>query len=387
MNFIQCPFCNCEYRIDPEISGNTIKCQKCEKNFEVKNIYKKERRPSFEDLAVAYDVITREQLDEAVSIKRAEEQLGNIVAIEDILVQKGMVNGEQMGMLKEINQFIETRALDKKFGKIAMTKGILTEKEVKLALSVQAVNFKKKKYCRLIGDILIESGVMNEKQRDDILIEQKRLDGKLPKGGGSEAGDDGPVTFKEKLKTFVTDVREANIQNLIVTFTQRRALIVIAVITAITIGLIVLATTVKPTHYRNISENSLMDKLLHKDARHYLYPFKFSTTLADHAFFNIEMDVEFTDINGFEEFERKSSRLRHAFNLVFSPRNSNQIKSEKRIPSTLKKIIEAQMELDITDVHVTKYVLTEPEIIPESEAPPPEGRSIDDTAFKLFKLK
>ncbi|MBU0996302.1 MAG: IBR domain-containing protein [Proteobacteria bacterium] len=381
MNFIQCPFCNCEYRIDPEFVGNTIKCQKCEKSFEAIHVYQKNRKPNLEDLALAYDAITKEQLEEALSIKKAEDQLGNAVNIEDIFLQKGMIDPEQLEMLKEINQFLELRLLDKKFGKIAINKGFLTDREVKLALSVQAINFKKKKYCRLIGDILIESGVMNESQRDEILMEQKRLDGVLPQKANESTAEGPKQDIKQKFRAFVQDVRDANIQNLIITFTQRRALIVISAIALITVSLIIYAATVKPKNYKNVSDSSFLSKIFEKDKRYFVYPFKYSTTLSDQAFLNLEMDVEFTDINGFEEFERKEARLRHAFNLVFNPRSYRQVKGEKKIHTTLKRIFRAQMDVDITNVYVTKYILTEP---PESDG---EDRPIDDTAFKFFKLK
>ena len=380
MDFIQCPFCNCEYRVDKEIAGNTIKCQKCEKSFEAKHIYQKKRTPSFEELALSYALISQEQLNEAISIKKAEEQLGNVVSIEDIVLQKRMIQSEQVEMLKGISQFLEMRSLDKKFGKIAISKGFLGEKEVNLALSVQTVNFKKKKYCRLIGDILVESGVLNENQRDSILKEQKRIDSFLPNENNEKPSPkptDG--SMKGSIRSILKEVGEVNYHQLIVTFTQKRALIVIFSILLLTIGLIIYATTVKPNNFRSSVEKSFIDKIFETDQKHYLYPLTYSTTLADQAFFSIEMEIEFNDINGFDEFDRQGERIRHAFNLVFTPRTSQQIKGEKKIHTTLKKIINSQVKTHITNIYVSKYMLTSPD---GSET---DQNTLHDNAMKLFK--
>ena len=149
MHYVKCSFCNCEYKVDPEFLGKSIKCQECNNFFEVLNIYEKKRKPSFEELALSYGIIKKEQLQEAISIQRSEEQLGNPTSLADIFLKKKMVKPDQLAMIQDINKYLELRLLDKKFGKIAMDKGFISEREVKLALSVKAINFKKNKYCRL----------------------------------------------------------------------------------------------------------------------------------------------------------------------------------------------------------------------------------------------
>lgn len=359
MYFIQCPFCNCEYRIDKEIEGNTIKCHKCQKSFEAKNIYQKNRKPKFEQLAMAYELINQEQLDEAISIQKAEEQLGNIIAIEDILLQKGMIQPEQMEMLKSINEFLEMRSLDKKFGKIAVSKGFLTEEEVKRALSAQVASFKQHKYCRLIGDILIETGVLKESQRDSILMEQKRIDAFLPHEKKALANQP-PSASKNKSARRFTYIREITMRHLIRHLTQRWALAVIVSITLLTVGVMIYATTATPRNFRSSVDKSLMDRIFETDKRHYLYPLRYSTTLSDQFFLTIEMEIEFTDINGLKEFESQGEAIRRAFDQVFNPRTSRQIKREQRLHSTLRKILKSQIETPITNIYISKYMLTEP---------------------------
>lgn len=359
MNYVKCSYCNCEYKVDTDFLGKSIKCQECHNFFEVIDIYEKKRKPTFEELAVAYNLVTKEQLDEARSIQQAEEQLGRDTPISEIFIQKNMMSLEQLTMIQDINKYMELRLLDKQFGKIAIKKGFLSEREIKLALSVQAISFKKNKYCRLIGDILIESGVMNDSQRDIILEEQKRIDISLPRKKSSVVNAETNADLRTRIRDTLHDIRSMSFKEFILTFTQKRALVVISVIILLTAGLMMYASTIKPKNYRQIGKEGVIDKIF-KPKKYYKYPFEFSTTLKDSAFLRLEMDVEFYDLNGFEEFDNKLPRIKHAFGLVFNPRFSYQIRSRKKIVRTLKKIFNSQLDVHISNVYVTEYILTKP---------------------------
>ena len=62
------------------------------------------------------------------------------------------------------------------FGRIAIEKGFATEKDIEKALELQKREFRRAKLKKLIGDILVESGVITAKQKNAILKEQTFLD-------------------------------------------------------------------------------------------------------------------------------------------------------------------------------------------------------------------
>lgn len=376
MDYVKCSYCNCEYKVDSDFLGKSIKCHECNNFFEVANLYKKKRKPTFEELAIAYGVITKDQMLEAVSILKAEERKGKSTSIGDILIEKEMAKPDQVRMLREINNYMETRLLDKKFGRIAMNKGFLTEREVKLALSVQAIGFKKNKYCRLIGDILIESGVMNRAQKDIILEEQKRVDQDTPKNKAL-AESTVELGFFQKVKNTIAEFRSMSFKEFFIYFTKSKALIGLSIIILVTIVLFVYASTLKPKHYKQIEKDGIIDKMV-KHQKTYQYPFEFSTTLSDSAFFRLELDIVFHNLDGFEEIDKKLDILKHAFYLVFAPRLSYQVKTREEIPKTLMKIFNSQLDVRVSKVIVNEYILS---LGPEAEPVVPR-RNMPDFSFE-----
>ena len=357
MHYAKCTFCGCEYRVEPDFAGKTIKCQQCHKDFEVADLYEKQRKPSFEEIAIAYGVITKEQLKDAVLLQRKEAKEGNTLSLTDIFIKNDMMKPEQFSMLQDISKYLDLRLLDKQFGRIAIKKNMLTEKEIKLALSVQAINFKKNKYCRLIGDILIESGVMTTAQRDTILEEQKRIESALLKK--EEVVDvEMDATMRKGMKERISNLKSLRFKDILTILSQKRSLIIIFTVMASIIGLFVYASIIKPQYYRHISKEGIVHTVLDANKEVYKYPFEFSTTLKDGAFFHFKIDILFYDIGGFQELDDKLDVLQHAFGMVFTPRDSSQIKSKARIVGTLRKILESQLELKIADVDVTDYTLT-----------------------------
>ena len=65
---------------------------------------------------------------------------------------------------------------DKRFGVIAVEKGIITKDQLFEAMKIQTEENVEKKLHRLIGVILFELGHITQEQIEDILEEMKRLD-------------------------------------------------------------------------------------------------------------------------------------------------------------------------------------------------------------------
>lgn len=353
MVFTKCPACKCKHRIDKKVVGAPIVCQKCNNTFKVVKTHEKKRIPNLVELALSYQLISKEQLAKALTIQKEQKKNGKDLPVKDILIEKGMINQEKMNMIQDIRKYLEARNLDQKFGKIAVNKGILSEKEIQLALSMQLKTFKKNKCCRLIGDILVEAKLINEQQRDAILKEQKRFDRTLPSQEGVQ-----DVGLKAWYSGIKEEVAEEGIINFLLAFLQKRAVPVIIGICLLTGCFIFYASISKPRNYKSAYSESLVSRIFNLGLKEYTYEFAFSTTLMDKSFFSVEMDVIFIGREGLMEIAKKEDKIQHAFTIVFNPRVASQIKTKKKLPITLKKIFKSQLDNKVKDIHITKYVLT-----------------------------
>jgi len=96
-------------------------------------------------------------------------------AISDYLVTRELVSSLDMKRLVKAAKTMAMRQKDVKFGTIAIKKGYISKSLLEMALDEQKQELTEKKLSRLLGDILIEAGMINTRQRDDILREQNRL--------------------------------------------------------------------------------------------------------------------------------------------------------------------------------------------------------------------
>ena len=277
---------------------------------------------------------------------------------EDLAIT--MSNHKFETMVQDIHKYLETRSLDQQFGKIAIKKGFLSDRDIQVALSMQLKSFKKNKSCRLIGDILVEANLLNENQRDSILEDQKRSESMIPSGPDKDGKVEIPG-IKGWYSRQREEIASEGIVNFLLRFVQKRAIPVIISILVMTIAFIFYASLTKPQNYRQIDDESLISKIFHFGKKKYVYPFSFSTSLADNSYLSLEMDVIFFDREGYLEIIRKEDMIQHAFTIVFNPRVASQIKTRKKMIYTLKKIFNSQLDNRIADVEITKYVLTKHE--------------------------
>jgi len=123
-------------------------------------------------LAVHYRTITGAQLDQAIQIQ-GKNGIGKDqkISIEDIIIQHKMASSRQVGLLILIRDFIELRQKSESFGKVAIKRGLVTPDDIETALIRQEKEFKRKKVNLLIGDILVDDGILSKHQCDLILKE------------------------------------------------------------------------------------------------------------------------------------------------------------------------------------------------------------------------
>jgi uncharacterized protein (DUF342 family) len=124
-------------------------------------------------LAVKNLFITKEELQKALSKCLGAKDLN--IALKEYFISKQLVSSQNIARLVKAAKALEMRQLELKFGVIAIKNGFINQGVLKLVLEEQKVDIKNKKKMRLIGDMLVEAGMLTVKQRDSILKLQKRI--------------------------------------------------------------------------------------------------------------------------------------------------------------------------------------------------------------------
>lgn len=127
-----------------------------------------ERDKLIGELAVTYKLISAEQL-KMVTDEQALRPRNGAFSLEAILLEKKLVSQSDINRLLSKQAFLETRDADLTFGKEAAKRGLATKDEVKSAFIRQSKIYGKDGRVVPIGDILVESKIISDKDRDDIL--------------------------------------------------------------------------------------------------------------------------------------------------------------------------------------------------------------------------
>lgn len=136
---------------------------------------KNTKSPCFEELALKYKTISKKQLNYARAVLNEKKKKIPNITMEEILLEEGFANMEQVNLLKDILKFLKLKEKSEKFGVLAVKMGYTTQKEVNDALKKQHLEFRQSKIKKIIGDILVESQAITPGQRDAIAEEQQRL--------------------------------------------------------------------------------------------------------------------------------------------------------------------------------------------------------------------
>lgn len=124
-------------------------------------------------LAVKNFIITKEDLQKGLSRCSAAKDLQ--AALKKYFLSKQLISSQNMERLLQAAKAFEMRQKELKFGAVAIRKGFINQSVLKLALEEQEKDIKSRQPPRLVGDLLVEAGMLTPKQRDDILQLQKRL--------------------------------------------------------------------------------------------------------------------------------------------------------------------------------------------------------------------
>jgi len=193
-----CPGCGSKYRVSKEFLGRSVACKQCGNRFKLQtqNSESMAKSPAeaakpaesqeiscndpllaIGKLAVQYKFATKEQVRAAFLFQQDEIKKGSKKPLGEILVSQGALNQNQLRYLLAIQELIDTRQMDRRFGEIVVDKGFAGPKDIEKALEKQKQLFEQDKIVKPIGDILVAAKLMTKDQRDSILAEQQRIPG------------------------------------------------------------------------------------------------------------------------------------------------------------------------------------------------------------------
>lgn len=132
--------------------------------------------PTLARLALEYGTIQQDQFRQITALYDLGKKQDPVPDYADLLLGQGFATQYQVGLLQLIQEYHIIKHLGEKFGKIAIEKGFATKNDVRMALAHQKKEFRRAKIKKLIGDILVESGVITLKQKDAVLKEQEFLE-------------------------------------------------------------------------------------------------------------------------------------------------------------------------------------------------------------------
>lgn len=154
--------------------------------------------PSFAELALKYETINQEQLNEAYQFMEEKKSNGDHCSLEDAIVLKKMATQYQVNLLKVIRNFLIIRKRSEQFGEIAVKRGYATPEQIKYALAKQHQAFREARTRKMVGDMLVESGVITKEQQQAIAKEQQSIQAESQKGEGKGQEDKKVVQEREK---------------------------------------------------------------------------------------------------------------------------------------------------------------------------------------------
>ncbi|MBI9091793.1 MAG: DUF342 domain-containing protein [Desulfobacterium sp.] len=123
-----------------------------------------------EKIALKKKLITRFQYDEAVAV--CGQAQDREAAYKEFFISKNWFSVRDMGVLVKLANSLEIMRKDLKFGVIAVKLGYISKGVLGLILDEQKKAVQNRQTPKLIGEMLVESGMLTTNQRETILSEQ-----------------------------------------------------------------------------------------------------------------------------------------------------------------------------------------------------------------------
>ncbi len=134
-------------------------------------------------LAVKNQLVTKSELEAGwVQCKGAENPAE---ALKAYFLSQELISNKNIQRLALAAKAISIRQKEYKFGAIALAKGFINKSVLDLALEDQEQDIKSRQKPRLIGDMMVEAGLLTVRQRDYIL----KLQNRVSKASAPESAD------------------------------------------------------------------------------------------------------------------------------------------------------------------------------------------------------
>ncbi len=131
--------------------------------------------PDFDELAFNDGFLTKGEQEKAlVELEEKEAELATGLTIDKVLVKNDFLRRQDLSRIFAKLAMIETRLLDRELAKIIVDREIATKKDVDRAFKKQLNNFEDSGVAMLMADILVESEVLTQEIRDEVMAAQDR---------------------------------------------------------------------------------------------------------------------------------------------------------------------------------------------------------------------
>jgi hypothetical protein len=126
-------------------------------------------------LAVQFDLMSNATLDRLLAEQSsARSSGGDGQPLGELLVAGGHIEAFQLDHLLDLQRFLRNRHQDREFARLVLETGYITDDEVDYAFKAQEAAFEKDRSVRLVGDLLVEFGSIDDDLRNELLVKQGR---------------------------------------------------------------------------------------------------------------------------------------------------------------------------------------------------------------------
>ncbi len=131
--------------------------------------------PNFEELAFNDGFITKGEREKALEeLEEKEAELSTGLTIDKVMVQNDYLRRQDLSRIFAKLSMIETRLLDRELAQMMIDREIAAKKDIDRAFRKQLNNFEDSGVASLLGDILVESEIIEPAIRDEIMAAQDR---------------------------------------------------------------------------------------------------------------------------------------------------------------------------------------------------------------------
>lgn len=131
--------------------------------------------PDFDELAFNDGFITKGEKDRAVAeLEEKEGEMATGLTIDKVLVQNKYLRRQDLSRIFAKMAMIETRLLDRELARMIINRELASQKDIDRAFRKQLNNFEDSGVATLMADILVESEIISQAVRDEVMAAQDR---------------------------------------------------------------------------------------------------------------------------------------------------------------------------------------------------------------------